>query len=115
MAPELKIKNNDNSFKFCKCCPLEKLQQLPFFRIVIISENILEMINIDIWSPTPEKSLYGLQYFTTIMDDFSRYIWSIPIITSKSDKSLKIDVKKLTSKMDKSSLSDSATKNIGHT
>lgn len=33
MTPDLKLNKIDPRFQFCKCCPLGKLQQLPFNKL----------------------------------------------------------------------------------
>jgi len=60
----------------CKICALSKLKNFPFPSAPNKSKDIFERIYMDtVTIKTP--SLYGNKYFLSILDDYSRYEWTI--------------------------------------
>ena len=70
--------------KACDTCHFEKQRKLPFPFSSSIIYSCFDLIHIDIWGPISTKSLYGHQYFLTILDDYSRYTW-IFLMENKSE------------------------------
>ena len=59
----------------CLSCQLEKISQLSFPLTMHRSSVPLELIHIDIWSPTPITSHTGHRYYIHFLDDFSKISW----------------------------------------
>ena len=60
------------------------MHQLPFYSTGIKTKAPLELIHIDLWSPTPLPSSNGYRYYISFVDDYSRYCWIFPL-TLKSE------------------------------
>jgi len=41
--------------------------------------GLLELVHVDIWSPTKTASLEGHWYFVSVVDDYSRRYWVYPM------------------------------------
>ena len=39
----------------------------------------LDMLHLDVWGPAPVYSMNGHRFYLSIVDDFSRYVWSFPL------------------------------------
>ncbi|WVZ08185.1 hypothetical protein V8G54_021531, partial [Vigna mungo] len=63
----------------CDTCHRAKQKKLPFYDSNSNTMNISYLIHVDIWGPCNILSMRGFKYFLTIVDDFSRYTWLIPI------------------------------------
>ncbi|XP_052477253.1 uncharacterized protein LOC128032616 [Gossypium raimondii] len=72
----------DNSA--CKTCHFAKHKKLSFPVSQTRSNNIFDLIHVDIWGPNSIVSLHGHRYFLTIVDDFTRYTWII-LLKTKSE------------------------------
>lgn len=59
----------------CVSCQLAKHHALPFNNNDSISSAPFDLIHSDIWGPSPNATLEGLQYFVIFVDDYSRYTW----------------------------------------
>ena len=59
----------------CAPCHLAKQHKLSFPLSKTNSQNVFDLIHIDIWGPLGTPSLHGHKYFLTIVDDFSRHTW----------------------------------------
>ena len=60
-------------------CQLGKQPALSFNNSEFISNSIFELINSDIWRPSPIASIDGSRYFVVFIDDYSRYSWIFPM------------------------------------
>ncbi|WVY98655.1 hypothetical protein V8G54_030806 [Vigna mungo] len=63
----------------CDTCHRAKQKKLPFHDSNSNTMNIFYLIHVDIWGPCNIVSMRGFKYFLTIVDDFSRYTWLIPM------------------------------------
>ncbi|WVY94711.1 hypothetical protein V8G54_033799 [Vigna mungo] len=72
-----------NSTYICDACHISKQRKLPFSNSSSKTMKIFDLIHIDIRGPCNILSMRGFKYFLTIVDDFSRYTWLIPM-TDKS-------------------------------
>ena len=63
----------------CTSCQLGKQPALPFNNSESISNSIFELINSDVWRPSPVASIGGSRYFVVFNDDYSRYSWIFPM------------------------------------
>ncbi|XP_031256958.1 uncharacterized protein LOC116114962 [Pistacia vera] len=68
----------------CDVCALAKQSRLPFSVSSMLSVRPFDLIHCDIWGPYKIASLSGAKYFFTIVDDYSRFTWSIPSTSSNS-------------------------------
>ena len=64
---------------FYDACQYGKMHQLPFSSTGIKTKAPLELIHIDLWSPTPLPSSNGYRYYISFVDDYSRYCWIFPL------------------------------------
>jgi len=67
----------------CPLCISSKLKNKPFPTSFHRANHIFQLIHMDLIGPISE-SIYGNKYILTIMDDHSRYSWSI-FLKNKSD------------------------------
>lgn len=67
-----------NDFVCNVLCYQAKMKKQPYPVSNSISHALFDLIHIDIWGPT-NISLDGYKYFVTIVDDFSRYTWTVMI------------------------------------
>lgn len=67
---------NDNH-KPCNTCHLAKQRNLPFAHSTTKSVAIFDLIHADIWGPLSTPSISGHKYFLTLVDDYSRFTWTI--------------------------------------
>ena len=61
----------------CDTCHLAKQKRLLFTLSSSCSSKSFELIHMDIWGPCSIISMQGFRYFLTIVDDFSRFTWTI--------------------------------------
>lgn len=76
----LKEKLNLKDIKFdkhddCNTCHLAKQKHLSFSSNNHFSANIFDLIHCDIWGPYHLASHTGHEYFLTLVDDCSRFVW----------------------------------------
>lgn len=62
----------------CDVCYQSKLKRLPFPNSNSCSCKSFDLIHTDIWGPTA-VSLDGHKHILTIIDDYSRFTWTIPM------------------------------------
>jgi len=67
----------------CSICMNSKLKNNPYKQATNKSKHVFELLHMDLVGPLPE-SLYGNKYLFTILDDYSRYGWTL-FLKSKSD------------------------------
>ncbi|WVZ10188.1 hypothetical protein V8G54_014718 [Vigna mungo] len=77
--------NTDDNNNFCDACHRAKQKKLPYTASTSTSLSSFELLHIDIWGPTT-ASMNGYKYLLTIVDDYSRYTWIIPMIDKSSVK-----------------------------
>ena len=71
----------------CESCQLGKRSKLPFLPSLQKTTVAFEKIHIDLWVPAPISSVHSFKYYTAIVDDFTKFIWFIPL-KLKSDFSI---------------------------
>jgi hypothetical protein len=59
----------------CKGCALVKNAKVSFLSSESRSKGILDLVHIDVCDPVLVESVSGSSYFTTFIDDFSRWTW----------------------------------------
>src|SRR4051812_5725298 len=69
--------------------PLAKQCKLSFPLSTSNTSNCFDIVHMDIWGPIAIPSLDGFQYFLTIVDDYSRYTWTL-LMHNKSETRLHI-------------------------
>ncbi|KAL0423503.1 UNVERIFIED_CONTAM: Retrovirus-related Pol polyprotein from transposon RE2 [Sesamum radiatum] len=69
------ISDNACELGVCSVCPLAKQQRLPFLSSETYSENVFNLIHVDIWGPYNQFSVSGCTYMLTVVDDCSRATW----------------------------------------
>jgi hypothetical protein len=69
-------------------CPLAKQHRLPFPVSDSTSNKIFDLVHCDIWGPFSINSLNSVKYFLTIVDDFSRFIWVLLMVSKSQSRSL---------------------------
>ena len=74
----------------CDTCHRAKQKKLPFNLGSSLTSHCFELLHMDIWGPCSASSMYGHKYFLTIVDDFSRFTWLIPMVT-KSETIIHIE------------------------
>ena len=58
-------------------CYLSKQRKLSYLPSLNKASKIFELIYLNIWGPYSKQFVHGYKYFLTILDDFSRYTWTI--------------------------------------
>src|SRR3954469_18217254 len=59
----------------CESCHLAKQTATPFTTSNHISSERFDLIQSDIWGPSPVTSISGYSYYVSFIDDCSRYTW----------------------------------------
>ena len=49
------------------------------FLIHIFISKPLELLNLDIWGPTPILSIIGARYYISFLDDSTKFLWLFPL------------------------------------
>lgn len=62
--------------KSCDVCPRAKQHRNSFPISNNKASRIFELIHVDLWGPYKTQSTCGSHYFLTIVDDFSRCVWT---------------------------------------
>jgi transposase InsO family protein len=96
--PELKSTHEG----ICKGCALGKNIKKPFPSNNNRSKETLDLINSDVCSPMPVRSLGGSLYYVTFIDDYSRKTW-LHLLKSKDEvfnkfQEFKAEIENLTNK-----------------
>jgi len=60
----------------CDVCHFAKRKRLPFSFSTSKSNKCFDLIHVYLWGPYSIPSNHGHKYFLTIVDDYSRYIWT---------------------------------------
>jgi len=74
LAKQLHLNNAIFSHN-CSICPLAKQTRLSFPRSSITTHSAFDMLHCDVWGPHKFLTRYGLRFFLTINDDFTRCTW----------------------------------------
>ncbi|KAM2035287.1 hypothetical protein ACFX16_038395 [Malus domestica] len=74
----------DTCPSLCPACIHGKTSRLPFHVKQERSKVLFEKIHLDVWGPSPQKSIEGFRYYISFIDDCSRFVWIYPMI-NKSD------------------------------
>ena len=64
---------------FCESCLCNKSQRLPFGDSSLQSSGPLDLVYIDVWGPSPIKSIDGFFYYVIFVDHFTKYVWLYPL------------------------------------
>ena len=79
--PNIKFQDN----KLCDACVKGKQTRTSFkIKDVISTNKALDILHMDLFGPSRTASLAGNFYALVIVDDFSRYTWTL-FLASKSD------------------------------
>jgi len=73
--------NKDSCTLPCDICPSAKQHRLPFHSSSISSTKPFDMIHVNTWGPYPTKTCNGQRYFLTLVDDYTRSIWTHLMVT----------------------------------
>jgi hypothetical protein len=68
----------------CDICHFASQKKLSFSLSSSVASHKFELLHFDIWSPLAMPSIHNHNYFLTILDDYSRFVW-IVLLKSKSD------------------------------
>ena len=74
LADQLHINNASLSHN-CSICPLAKQTRLSFPRSSITTHSTFDLLHCDVWGPHKIPIHYGLRFFLTVVDDFTRRTW----------------------------------------
>lgn len=66
----------DDYNKHCPICPIAKQSKLPFTLSTSHASASFDLVHIDVWGPYAHETYTGYKYFLTVVDDFSRAIWT---------------------------------------
>lgn len=68
----------------CSVCPLAKQTRLPFPLSLSTTNDIFDLIHLDVWGPHRFATHEGFKFFLTVVDDKSRMTWLF-LLKFKSD------------------------------
>ena len=86
LYPDITIDNKS----ICDICNFAKHRKLPYSSSTFIASSNFELLHFDIWGPIAKVSIYGHRYFLTIVDDHSRFLWTI-LLKTKSEVPSRIE------------------------
>lgn len=75
----IKVACNKEPATMCESCPLGKMSKLHFSLSISNSIVIFDKLHIDLWGPAPVLSIHRFKYYAAIVDDFTKFIWLIPL------------------------------------
>ena len=70
----------------CDICPMARQTRIPFKHSLTTSVTYFELIHMDVWGPYKITIYNGMNYFLTLVDDYSRWTW-VFLLRLKSDVS----------------------------
>jgi hypothetical protein len=73
------IECNKGSHTLCHSCQLGKHVQLPFSSSSSHNTSVFELIHCDVWT-SPVASVSGCCYYLVILDDYSHFCWTFPMV-----------------------------------
>ena len=59
----------------CDICPMARQTRIPFTHSLTASTTCFELIHMDVWGPYKITTYNGMNYFLTLVDDYSRWTW----------------------------------------
>jgi len=62
----------------CHACRIGKHVRLPFSQSQHKTLSPFELIHCDVWT-SPVASFTGFQYYLVLLDDFTHFVWTIPL------------------------------------
>jgi hypothetical protein len=68
--------HNISKLDFCEHCVFGKHKRVKFNTATHSSKGVLDYVHSDLWGPSRKPSLGGARYMLTIIDDYSRKVWS---------------------------------------
>ena len=71
------IAHQSHKQDICTICQLAKSHKLPFVLSKSRALHPLALIHTDLWAPTPYPSITSAWYFLVVLDDSSRFSWTI--------------------------------------
>jgi len=80
LYPAISVDNKS----ICDICHFAKHRKLPYSSSTSIASSNFELLHFDIWGPIAKVSIHGHRYFLTIVDDHSRFLWTI-LLKNKSE------------------------------
>ncbi|CAI7783632.1 unnamed protein product [Closterium sp. NIES-53] len=80
----LRIKGEPKEVGSCETCLTSKFSRFPFHSTVRQSSDPVELVHVDLVGPMKVKGDGGALYSMTMVDDYTRLIWSFPL-AKKSD------------------------------
>lgn len=70
--------NNKACKTFCSSCPIGKYSKLPFYDSLSFTYLPFDIIHSDLWT-SPLVSSSGHRYYVLFLDDYRKFLWTIPI------------------------------------
>ena len=70
---------SSSAYSIYDACQLGKIHKQHFPTTETKSTEVLELIYIDIWGPSPIVSRNGYKYYISFVDDYSSYTWVYPL------------------------------------
>jgi hypothetical protein len=67
---------NNNELEFCEHCVFGKHKRVKFNTSIHTTEGILDYVHADLWVPSRKHSFGGCHYMLTIIDDYSRRVFT---------------------------------------
>ncbi|PRQ43209.1 putative RNA-directed DNA polymerase [Rosa chinensis] len=80
----LNVPAPSSTHSLCVHCMQGKAHRLPFSTSSNSSSGPLQLLHADIWGPASISSVLGYRFFLSLVDDWSRHCWIIPLY-KKSD------------------------------
>jgi hypothetical protein len=72
------IQCTSNKHDFCHACQLGKHTKLPFCSSSHRAEHTFDLMHLDLWT-SHVVSVSGSKYYLVILDDFTNYLWILPL------------------------------------
>ena len=70
--------NQDSKDFVCDACVQAKMHKLPLYSTDSVSTKAFQIIFSDVWT-SPIRSPFGYKYFVSFIDDYSRFVWLVPL------------------------------------
>ncbi|KAG7593962.1 GAG-pre-integrase domain [Arabidopsis thaliana x Arabidopsis arenosa] len=81
--------SSSGSHDFCEVCIQAKQTRSVFPDSNNKAEDLFSLIHCDVWGPYKHPSTCGARYFLTIVDDYSRAVWTI-LLVAKSEVAIQL-------------------------
>ena len=59
----------------CEYCISAKMHKFHLNKTPLVSTSLLELVDSDVWGPSPLTSLLGFNYYVIFVDDYSCFTW----------------------------------------